>query len=1130
MKQFCLFTLLLFVVSCTVYDDSEIKSTLQQHESRLAQLESICSTLNSDISSLRNIIDALEKRDYVTGVSPYVDNGVETGYIISFANSNPFVIRHGNKGADGVSPIIGIQQSTDGKYYWTLNGTWLLDGSGNKLPVKGESGITPKLKIQDGFWYVSYDDEKSWVKAGQATGDSGYTPVIGARQHTDGKYYWTLDGNWLPDANGDKIPVKGESGISPKLKIQDGFWYVSYDNEKTWEKAGQATGDRGDSLFKSIMETDEAVVMVLTDGTIITLEKMKALGIQFNTEDGLGILPGEKRSIGYTITGGTESTIVKAIGQNGWRAKVIAESAAKGLIEIQAPAQITNDEIIILVSDGESRTIVKTLAFEEGVIESDVQSVILKGGGETISIDIESNLPVSVKSSASWLNCELSPATRALTPYTLKLSASKNLTDNERAATVNILTDSGSYYYSIAVIQNVYDEFEHYVDLSGGGETANCYLINKAGEYMFPIIKGNGARGVIISGDTAEIPDAAGAKIVWQTTNIIESVGIHKGFVVFETTQSWKTGNAVIAVTDADGTILWSWHIWSTGYVLGQNDIPVYNHSRTIVYNMMATSLGEIYGDALFYQFGRKDPFPHYSAENVGSAGSLEASIQQPDVFFSRSGSDWCTSSRTDWWDAGCKSNNSSSTSPSTLKGNKTIYDPCPAGYRVPPDDAFTNFTTTGTNTESSSAINSPNVSSFFINDNSYSFYTGSGSKTITFKAMGGLNAATGKLLTYVAYYYGAHPSGYSTSRLLQFMSGSVSPQNTAYSRALAANIRPIRDEVQGGGGSQETVYESTDYSQDGTTVQIMKHSVGSGIKVLIVGDGFTDKDIANGNYDKCMNQASQYFFNIEPYKSFKNRFDVINMRVVSKTSVFDSEKRTAFQAVYAGGSHITGNLSAAYNRAIQVFGSIQDVLIIVVMNSDQYAGTCYMAGNTVSVAFCPMSTGTYYPFETVIHHEAGGHGFAFLGDEYSKSGTIPESEKDNIASGYSSYGWYYNLDCTSNRNSIRWAKFLSDSYYSTVTGIYEGGYGYSSGVYRPTSTSCMNNMYGEFNAPSRYAIYKRIMELSGDTWSWDKFVSYDTVNKNAATSSNAYYPMPDAAQHHCPPIAVNLEDYITTP
>ena len=278
------------------------------------------------------------------------------------------------------------------------------------------------------------------------------------------------------------------------------------------------------------------------------------------------------------------------------------------------------------------------------------------------------------------------------------------------------------------------------------------------------------------------------------------------------------------------------------------------------------------------------------------------------------------------------------------------------------------------------------------------------------------------------------------------------------------------------------------------------------------------------------MNQASQYFFNIEPYKSFKNRFDVINMRVVSKTSVFDSEKRTAFQAVYAGGSHITGNLSAAYNRAIQVFGSIQDVLIIVVMNSDQYAGTCYMAGNTVSVAFCPMSTGTYYPFETVIHHEAGGHGFAYLGDEYSKSGTIPESEKDNIASGYSSYGWYYNLDCTSNRNSIRWAKFLSDSYYSTVTGIYEGGYGYSSGVYRPTSTSCMNNMYGEFNAPSRYAIYKRIMELSGDTWSWDKFVSYDTVNKNAATSSNAYYPMPDAAQPHCPPIAVNLEDYITTP
>ena len=324
-----------------------------------------------------------------------------------------------------------------------------------------------------------------------------------------------------------------------------------------------------------------------------------------------------------------------------------------------------------------------------------------------------------------------------------------------------------------------------------------------------------------------------------------------------------------------------------------------------------------------------------------------------------------------------------------------------------------------------------------------------------------------------------------------------------------------------------EEVYESGDYSSDGTTVQIQQHTVGSGIKILIVGDGFTDKDISSGKYDRSMQQAADYFFNIEPYKTFQNRFDVVNMRVVSETSVFDSQKRTAFQAVYEGGSHITGNLAAAYNKAYSAFGTIQDVLIIVVMNSDRYAGTCYMAGNMVSVAFCPMSTATYYPFETVIHHEAGGHGFANLGDEYYYSGTIPESEKSEITSTYSSYGWYPNLDVTSDRNSIRWAQFLSDPLYSSSTGVYEGGYSYMYGVYRPTSDSCMNNMYGTFNAPSRFAIYKRIMQRSGDTWSWDHFVTIDAVSRNAPVPMEAHVPIPFDAPRPYPPVAVNLEDYL---
>lgn len=1203
--------LLILCVSCSTYDDSEIKATLQQHESRLTQLESLCSRLNSEISSLQGLVDAISRRDYVTGVAAYKENGVEIGYIISFANASPIVIRHGTNGhspeigvrmdsdgkyywtldgqwlldasgkkrpvsgdngtdgvtpvlkvqdgfwyvsydngkswtktgqatgADGHSPEIGVRKYSDGKYYWTLDGEWLTDAGGNKLPVHGENGTdgaTPVLKIQDGFWYVSYDNGDTWVKTGQATGADGHSPVISVRLYSDGKYYWTLDGEWLTDAAGNKLPVHGENGTdgaTPVLKIQDGFWFVSYDGGNTWEKVGQATGTDGDSFFKSVVETDDAVVLTLTDGTVITLEKKKKLSIVFDTSEGLGILPGEKRTLAYTITGGTEDTVVKAFGQNGWYAKAVAKTASSGTIEVRAPEAITDDEIIVLVSDGESTTIMRTISFEGGVIHSDVQSVTMSGAGETVTVDLESNLAIAATSSATWLTYSLKPATRALTPYTLTLSAGKNLSEEERVSTVKVSDESGKVVHTIVVVQGIFDAYENYVDLSGGGETANCYLINKAGEYMFPIIKGNGSKGVILSGDTAEIPDAADAAVVWQDATIVASVGIHNGYVVFETDNTWRTGNAVLAVKDAQGTILWSWHIWSTGYVLGTNDIPVYNHSKSRLYKMMARTLGENGSKVLFYQFGRKDPFPAKKPDKVGSAGSLDASIRQPDTFFARSGSDWCTSTRTDWWDAGCKSNNYSSTTASTLKGNKTIYDPCPAGYRVPPDDAFTNFTTTGTNTESSEYINSyiTSETEFYGNNFTYPFYTGNGSNTVSFRAYGGLNAATGSLLNYVGYFYGAHPSFSSTSRALVFYGGTVLPQCTDYSRALAAAIRPVRDEVSAGPNPDpDPDYESTDYSQDGTMVQIKKHSVGTGIKLLIVGDGFTDKDIANGTYDASMKQASDYFFNIEPFKSFQNRFDVVNMRVVSRTSIFDSQKRTAFQAVYEGGSHISGNLSAAYNRAITAFGSLEGVVIIVVMNSTQYAGTCYMAGNTVSVAFCPMSTGTYYPFETVVHHEAGGHGFANLGDEYFYGGTIPDSQKNEIASSYSAYGWYPNLDCTSDRSSIRWSQFLSSEQYSSSAGVYEGGYGYSYGVYRPSNDSCMNNMYGVFNAPSRYAIYKRIMERSGDTWSWDKFVAYDSVNRGASVAQDAHVPIPEWAPRLDPPVAVNLEDYLDMP
>lgn len=1062
MKPLHIFATLLLVVACAnPYDDSAIRSQLQDHESRLARLEDLCFQMNSNLASLQKLVESLNARDYVTGFSAITQNGVETGYEIRFASGSTIRLYHGK---DGRAPQLGIRKDYDGKWYWTLDGNWLTDGQGNKMPVSGKDG-------------------------------------------TDG--------------------TDGTDGVTPQLKIVDGYWYISLDKGKTWTVLGKATGDpgaNGDSFFQSVTETDDAVVLVLSDGTVISIPKRKKLDIVFDVDGKAATLPGETSSVGYTILNGTDETLVKAFGQYGWSARVRPSNPEKGVIEVLAPETISEEEaeIIVLVYDGEERTIMKTLAFEEGVIQSDVTGLTAAGAGQEFSVTVESNLEVAATSSAAWLSCSLAPATRAMVGYTLTVTAAKNLSGQERAATVKVSDSSGKVVHSIAVVQGTYDVLDDFTDLSGGGETANCYLINSAGSYRFPIVKGNGAKGLILSGDTAELPGATQAKLVWQDREIIASVAVNKGFVLFETTATFRTGNAVIAVTNDAGDILWSWHIWSTGYRLGSNDISVMNHAKTRTYKMMYLTLGEVGGTAMLYQFGRKDPFPQRSATHTASGGTLAKSILHPDVYYTSSGYDWSSESRTDWWDSGCKSYNSSTTSASTLKGHKTIYDPCPVGYRVPPDDAFTSFTKTGKNTDTESEINSPEpgMIDFLQNGNTYYFYTQVGSNTIPFPAFGGLNASAGKLLNNIAYYYGACPSGTYTSRLLQFYAGGVHPQETAYSRALAGSIRPIREEIE-----SDEVYESTDYSKDGTRVTIQQHTVGKGIKVLIVGDGFTDRDIDSGLYDQSMSRAAEYFFDIEPYASFRDRFDVINMRVVSQTSVFDSEKRTAFKGTFEGGSRISGNLSTAYNKALTVFGTIQDVLIIIVMNTTRYAGTCYMAGDQVSVAFCPMSTQTYYPFNTVIHHEAGGHGFANLGDEYHYGGTISSSEAAELQSSASEYGWYQNLDVTSNASSIKWSSFLTDPDYSPNTSIYEGGYSYLYGVWRPTYESCMNGMYGNFNAPSRYAIYKKIMERSGESWSWASFKAYDQKNLSMSFNGhNAPLVGQEELPAHCPPVSIPVD------
>ena len=239
MKKIHLLLLCLTICLFTACHD-KLWDAIDDLDVRVARLEELCKEMNTNIVSIQTIVNVVQSGDYITGVTEIKKDGEVIGYTITFANHDPITIYHGQDGKDGAdgkdgqdgqngsanAPVIGVAQDTDGVYYWTLNGEWLLDDNGNKIAVSditsgsnssdgttGKDGITPQLKIEEGYWYVSYDNGKTWTQLGQATGEDG---------------------------------EKGDKGDK---------------------------GEDGDSMFKSVTQDENYVYFTLADGTVIKIAK-----------------------------------------------------------------------------------------------------------------------------------------------------------------------------------------------------------------------------------------------------------------------------------------------------------------------------------------------------------------------------------------------------------------------------------------------------------------------------------------------------------------------------------------------------------------------------------------------------------------------------------------------------------------------------------------------------------------------------------------------------------------------------------------------------------------------------------------------------------------------------------------
>ena len=183
MKKLLAFAALFAVVALTSckYDDDDLWNSVHGLENRVAKLEELCKQMNTNISSLQTIVTALQNNVYVTGTTPLMKDGKEIGYTITFSKGNPITIYHGKDGQDGedgITPTISVKKDTDGVYYWTLNGEFIVVDGGKiqaegKDGTNGTNGTPPQFKIENDYWFVSYDNGANWTQLGKATGEDG---------------------------------------------------------------------------------------------------------------------------------------------------------------------------------------------------------------------------------------------------------------------------------------------------------------------------------------------------------------------------------------------------------------------------------------------------------------------------------------------------------------------------------------------------------------------------------------------------------------------------------------------------------------------------------------------------------------------------------------------------------------------------------------------------------------------------------------------------------------------------------------------------------------------------------------------------------------------------------------------
>ena len=360
MKRFLsiLSLVILGLVSTSCYDDTEIREAIDDLDGRVQTLETLCTELNTNLTALSTLVQALQKGDYVVSVSPLIEDGEEVGYRIIFKESGVVDLYHGKDGADGA------------------------DGEDGKDGENGKDGLNG------------------------ADGKDGLTPVLGTKQDTDGAYYWTIDGEWVLDGEGNKIPLI-TPGATPQLKIEDETWYVSYDDGKTWEELGAAVSVG----IKDIKEENGELVITMADGTSIAVPLGSPMKVVLGECDATALQYGADLEIPYAIEG-VEGDVVVFLLKEGsaFEAELVEESALAGKVVVKQLAADTKEakgKVGIFASAEDGTTVSQAVRLTSGVfysVEGNKEAYEVEAAGGQVQFTVATNTSFEVKTDAEWIS------------------------------------------------------------------------------------------------------------------------------------------------------------------------------------------------------------------------------------------------------------------------------------------------------------------------------------------------------------------------------------------------------------------------------------------------------------------------------------------------------------------------------------------------------------------------------------------------------------------------------------------------------------------------------------------------------------------------------------------------------